>query len=172
MLRHEASRVSQRTDRPTTRARDHSQAQPDTEFWDDNQLIMRRHKHRAGASSSNVRQPNWYSAKMTDLDPNPEQRRAIAHSTGPLRIMAGAGTGKTQTLTDRFVFLIESGIPAHQILAVTFTSKAAQELQQRVLDRLDASYKRLWITTFHGLCRELLKEWNDHAGNPAAALSR
>ncbi len=80
--------------------------------------------------------------------------------------MAGAGTGKTQTLTDRFLFLVGSGVPAHQILAVTFTSKAAQELQQRVLDGLNASYKRLWITTFHGLCRELLKEWNARSGNP------
>ena len=76
---------------------------------------------------------------------NPEQRRAVQHDGGPLLILAGAGSGKTKTLTHRIAYLIsERGIFPSRILAVTFTNKAAREMRQRLADMLgeDASDRR------------------------------
>jgi DNA helicase II / ATP-dependent DNA helicase PcrA len=91
-------------------------------------------------------------------DLNPDQLRAVTHIQGPLKIVAGAGTGKTGTLTHRFVHLLEEGVPADRILALTFSRRAASEFRDRVLKLLDASYPRLWISTFHGFCLRVLRE--------------
>ena len=114
---------------------------------------------------------------MTGQLPNPtakanvlnrEQQEAVAYTGGPLRIIAGAGTGKTSTLTARFVHLVEGHqIPPHQILALTFSSKAADEMLTRVLGQLQGSYRRLWIQTFHSLCWCLIVEWAREVGKPA-----
>jgi len=97
---------------------------------------------------------------------NSEQRVAVAHVRGPLRIVAGAGTGKTRTLTHRFAHLVEQGIPPDRILALTFSRRAAGEFRTKTLDLLDASYARLWISTFHGFCLRVMREERGVFGNP------
>jgi len=98
---------------------------------------------------------------------NPEQRLAAESTEGPLLILAGAGTGKTRALTFRMANLISKGTPADAILAVTFTNKAAEEMQTRVTDlllRAGVPPERPWISTFHSLCARLLRREAVHAG--------
>ncbi|MGB8324897.1 MAG: UvrD-helicase domain-containing protein [Candidatus Acidiferrum sp.] len=98
---------------------------------------------------------------------NPEQRLAAETTEGPVLILAGAGTGKTRALTYRMANLISKGIPADAILAVTFTNKAAEEMQKRVTDlllRAGVPPDRPWISTFHSLCARLLRREATAAG--------
>ncbi len=100
---------------------------------------------------------------------NPEQRLAAETTEGPVLILAGAGTGKTRALTFRMANLISKGVPAESILAVTFTNKAAEEMQNRVTDlllRAGVPPARPWISTFHSLCARLLRREAIHAGLP------
>lgn len=100
---------------------------------------------------------------------NPEQRLAAETTEGPMLILAGAGTGKTRAITYRMANLIAKGVPAEAILAVTFTNKAAEEMQKRVADLLLRSGvppERPWISTFHSLCARLLRREAVHAGLP------
>ena len=88
---------------------------------------------------------------------NPMQQQAVLHSSGPLLILAGAGSGKTRTLTHRVAHLIgEHGVPPWRILAVTFTNKAAGELRERV-NRLIGDAEPPWVSTFHSMCVRLLR---------------
>ncbi|MEK7665545.1 MAG: UvrD-helicase domain-containing protein [Patescibacteria group bacterium] len=90
---------------------------------------------------------------------NPEQLAAVMHDKGPLMIIAGAGTGKTTVITHRIGWLIEQGkAKADEILALTFTEKAAAEMEERVDRLLPFGYLDLWISTFHGFCERLLKQ--------------
>ena len=88
---------------------------------------------------------------------NPKQQEAVEYFAGPLLILAGAGTGKTKTLTSKIALLIASGVPPSRILAITFTNKAAQEMQQRVAKLVPYS-GGMWIHTFHALGARILRQ--------------
>jgi len=97
---------------------------------------------------------------MPDLSTlNEEQRKAVIHGKGPLLIIAGAGTGKTTVVTKRIEHLIlDEKIPPSNILALTFTEKAAQEMETRIDEILPYGYTTLWIETFHAFCDRILKQ--------------
>lgn len=99
---------------------------------------------------------------------NKEQKEAVAHGEGPLLIVAGAGTGKTAVITQRIVDLIEKGkAKPEEILGVTFTEKAASEMEERVDKLLPAGYVDLWISTFHSFCERVLRDHALDIGLPA-----
>src|SRR5207247_1932095 len=106
---------------------------------------------------------------MSFLDTlNPEQREAVLHIDGPLLILAGAGSGKTRVITSRIAYLVGSGhAQPHEVLAVTFTNKAAGEMRTRVETLLGSDCSRMWVSTFHSLCARLLRR-----EAPAIGLSR
>ncbi len=89
---------------------------------------------------------------------NDAQRDAVAFKTGPLLIVAGAGTGKTSVITKRIAHLVASGSKADEILALTFTEKAATEMEERIDRELPYGYYDLWVSTFHGFCERILKQ--------------
>src|SRR6266850_13320 len=99
---------------------------------------------------------------------NPEQREAVLHINGPLLILAGAGSGKTRVITSRIAYLVGDGhAQPHEVLAVTFTNKAAEEMRARVEGLLGSDVTGMWVSTFHSLCARLLRR-----EAPAIGLSR
>ncbi len=94
---------------------------------------------------------------------NNEQKKAVKHIDGPLLILAGAGSGKTTTMTHRIAYMIEQGIEPYRILAVTFTNKAAGEMRERV-NRLVPQTSGMWIMTFHAMCLRMLRYQCDVLG--------
>src|SRR3989339_43546 len=104
---------------------------------------------------------------MSDLlaNLNEQQAMAVTHKNGPLLIVAGAGTGKTTVITRRIAWLVEQGIAKPQnILALTFTDKAAGEMEERVDQLLPYGYVELQISTFHAFCEKLLREYAAEIG--------
>ena len=99
---------------------------------------------------------------------NTEQREAVLHTRGPLLILAGAGSGKTRVIASRIAYLIGDGhARTDEVLAVTFTNKAAEEMRTRVETLLGSDCSRMWVSTFHSLCARLLRR-----EAPAIGLSR
>jgi DNA helicase II / ATP-dependent DNA helicase PcrA len=95
---------------------------------------------------------------------NRSQEAAVTHPGGPLLVVAGAGTGKTRTLTRRFAWLVDQGVPADAILALTFSSPAAAEMRERLETQLESPYEELHVATFHSFCTRLLQDEALEAG--------
>ena len=94
---------------------------------------------------------------------NEMQRKGVLKTEGPLLLLAGAGSGKTRVLTHRIAYLIEKGISPWNILAITFTNKAAREMKERVA-AITPEGSRVWVSTFHSTCVRILRREIDKIG--------
>jgi len=97
---------------------------------------------------------------------NPDQQDAVLHPSGPLLVVAGAGSGKTRVLTHRVAHLINQGTHPMRILAITFTNKAAGEMRERVEALVGAVAERMWVSTFHSACVRILRMNAEPIGYP------
>lgn len=95
---------------------------------------------------------------------NKEQKEAVLYNDGPLLIIAGAGSGKTRVITYKIAYLIENGVEPHNILAITFTNKAANEMRERVEKLLSSDSKKVYISTFHKFCGRVLRAYIESIG--------
>ena len=95
---------------------------------------------------------------------NPMQLQAVYQTEGPVLILAGAGSGKTRVLTYRVAYLIEQGVSPWNIMAITFTNKAAGEMRDRVEDIVGSGSESVWIATFHSSCARILRRYIDRLG--------
>ena len=100
-----------------------------------------------------------------NLKLNHAQSEAVTHGNGPLLVVAGAGSGKTRVLTSRIAYLInEKGISPFEILAITFTNKAAEEMRNRVVELVGSVAHKMWVSTFHSACVRILRQSSDEIG--------
>ena len=94
---------------------------------------------------------------------NREQQEAVRYTEGPLLILAGAGSGKTTMMTHRVAYMLEQGVPPYNILAVTFTNKAAGEMKDRI-EALTGIVRGMWVMTFHAMCLRILRNHGEVIG--------
>jgi DNA helicase-2/ATP-dependent DNA helicase PcrA len=99
---------------------------------------------------------------------NPDQAEAVAHPSGPLLVVAGAGSGKTRVLTHRIAYLIQNGVSPFEILAITFTNKAADEMKHRVGRLVGSVAQKMWVSTFHSACVRILRRDGKALGFPSS----
>ncbi len=125
-------------------------------------MTMTEYSDATNGSSNNM--PSAHASLVDGL--NPEQKAAVIHHTGPLIVMAGAGSGKTRVLTHRIAYKLAQGIYPGDVLAVTFTNKAAKEMRSRIETIIGGdSTKLLWIGTFHSVCGRILRREIDQYEN-------
>ncbi|MGM1061019.1 DNA helicase PcrA [Saccharothrix sp. Mg75] len=101
--------------------------------------------------------PSPRSARLLD-DLNPAQRRAVEHAGSPMLVVAGAGSGKTRVLTRRIAYLLsERDVHPGEVMAITFTNKAAAEMKERVADLVGGRARSMWVSTFHSMCVRVMR---------------
>ena len=122
-------------------------------FFDDDALFD-------SVTSRPSRDPSRLLADLTE-----PQRQAVTHPGGPILVVAGAGSGKTRVLTRRVAYLLEvDGVAPWEILAITFTNKAADEMKRRVSELVGGRSDRMWVQTFHSACLRMLRAHSDVLG--------
>ena len=108
---------------------------------------------------------NKHPDYLKDLNEN--QLEAVLHKDGPLMVIAGAGSGKTRVLTYRIAYLMQQGVDAFSILALTFTNKASREMKARIAELVgEGEAKNLWMGTFHSVFARILRQEADKLGFP------
>lgn len=138
--------------------------------WEDRQAETAALIARARAAAGSPSAPHGPAPIAVDADElirdlNPAQRRAVTHSGSPLLIIAGAGSGKTRVLTRRIARLIATRRAGPgEILAITFTNKAAAEMRERVAALIGPVGERMWVSTFHSACVRILRREHEAAG--------
>ncbi|MGB9608282.1 MAG: ATP-dependent helicase, partial [bacterium] len=100
-------------------------------------------------------------------DLNPEQKEAVLFNSAPLVIFAGAGSGKTKVLTYKAAYLVSQGVSPRNILAVTFTNKAAEEMRSRITNLVGEVAEDIWMGTFHAICARILRIDGEAIGLPS-----
>ena len=109
---------------------------------------------------------------MSDTSPvfeglNPSQLDAVTHASGPLLVVAGAGSGKTRVLTSRIAWLVDEGHSPFELIAITFTNKAAAEMKDRVQGLIGSVAQKMWVSTFHSACVRILRRDGKALGYPS-----